>query len=59
MAHILIFDEDAYLWKSVCEILESAGYTVCRAHNDYEGLAPALIGFMALTKQPIQSVVIV
>jgi len=59
MARILLLDGDACLWNVLCEVLESAGYTVCRAHNDYEGLAPALIGFMALTKRPIQSVVIV
>jgi len=40
MARMLILDGDACLWNSVCEILESEGYTVCRAHNDYEGLPP-------------------
>jgi hypothetical protein len=38
MARILLLDGDACLWNSVCDILEGEGYTVCRAHNDYEGL---------------------
>jgi hypothetical protein len=59
MARMLILDGDACLWNSVCEILESEGYTVCRAHNDYEGLPPLLIGCMALPTRPIQYIVIV
>ena len=58
MARILLLDGDACLWNVLCEVLESAGYTVCTAHNDYEGLPPALTGCMALTKPPIQYVLI-
>ncbi len=41
-----------------CE-LESEGYTVYIACNDYEGLPPPLTGFIALPTRPIQYVVIV
>ena len=58
MAQILLLDGDACLWNVLCEVLESEGYTVCRAHNDYEGLPPTLTGLMALTKRPMQYVVI-
>jgi DNA-binding response OmpR family regulator len=44
MARILLLDGDACLWNSVCDILEGEGYTVCRAHNDYEGLPFARTG---------------
>ena len=39
--------------------LEGEGYTVCRAHNDYEGLPFARTGCMALPTRPIQYIVIV
>jgi len=58
MAQILLLDGDACLWHVLCEVLESEGYTVYRACNDYEGLSPLLTGFMALTKRPIQYIVI-
>jgi hypothetical protein len=54
MARILLLDGDACLWNSVCEILEGEGYTVCRAHNDYEGLPPTGTGSMTLTTRPMQ-----
>ena len=38
MAQILLLDGDACLWNVLCDVLESEGYTVCRAHNDDEGL---------------------
>jgi CheY-like chemotaxis protein len=59
MAQILLLDGDTCLWNVLCEVLESEGYTVWRAHNDYEGLPPALTGFMALTRRAMQYVVIV
>jgi hypothetical protein len=58
MARILLLDGDACLWNSVCEILESEGYTVCRAHNDYEGLPFALPGCLALTGGTVLYVVV-
>jgi len=42
----------------VCDILAGEGYTVCRAHNDYEGLPFALTGFMALTRGTILYIVV-
>ena len=57
MARILLLDGDACLWNSVCDILEGEGYTVCRAHNDYEGLPFALTDFMALTRGTILYIV--
>ena len=59
MARILLLDGDACLWNVLCDVLESAGYTVCTAHNDYEGLPPDLTGLMALTRRPMQYVVLV
>jgi hypothetical protein len=58
MARILLLDGDACLWNSVCEILESEGYTVCRAHNDYEGLPFALTGCRALTRGIVLYIVV-
>ena len=58
MARILLLDGDACLWNSVCDILEDEGYTVCRAHNDYEGLPFALTDFMALTRGTILYIVV-
>ena len=57
MARILLLDADACLWQSVCDILEGEGYTVCRAHNDYEGLPPPRTGLIAITPRTIQYVV--
>ena len=59
MAQILLLDGDACLWNVLCEVLESEGYRVWRAHNDYAGLPPALTGCMALPTRPIQYIVIV
>jgi DNA-binding response OmpR family regulator len=58
MARILLLDADACLWNSVCDILEGEGYTVCRAHNDYEGLPFARTGCMALTRGTVLYVVV-
>ena len=58
MARILLLDGDACLWHSVCDILEGEGYTVCRAHNDYEGLPFARTGFMALTRGTVLYIVV-
>jgi DNA-binding response OmpR family regulator len=58
MARILLLDGDACLWNSVRDILEGEGYTVCRAHNDYEGLPCALTGFMALTRGTVLYIVV-
>jgi DNA-binding response OmpR family regulator len=58
MARILLLDGDVCLWNSVCEILEGEGYTVCRAHNDDEGLPPTRTGSMTLTTRPMQYVVL-
>jgi hypothetical protein len=58
MARILLLDGDACLWNSVCDILQGEGYTVCRAHNDYEGLPFALTGCMALTRGTILYIVV-
>jgi hypothetical protein len=37
MARMLVCDEDTCLWNVFVEVLESEGYTVCKACND-EGL---------------------
>ena len=58
MARILLLDGDACLWNSVCDILEGEGYTVCRAHNDYEGLPCALTGCMALMRGTVMYIVV-
>ena len=58
MARILLLDAEACLWNSVCDILEGEGYTVCRAHNDYEGLPFAHTGFMALTRGTVLYIVV-
>jgi hypothetical protein len=58
MARILLLDGDACLWNSVCDILEGEGYTVCRAHNDYEGLPFARTGCMALTRGTVLYIVV-
>src|SRR6266699_570020 len=36
----------------MCSVLGSEGYTVCLAHNDDEGLPPALAGFLTQTWHP-------
>ena len=59
MAQRLLLDGDACLWNVLCDVLESEGYTVYRACNDYEGLPPPLTGFIALPTRPMQYVVIV
>jgi hypothetical protein len=46
------------IMSSVCDILEGEGYTVCRAHNDYEGLPFARTGFMALTGGTVLYIVV-
>jgi CheY-like chemotaxis protein len=38
MIRILVFEDDECLWNVVRECLESEGYTVIEACNDYEGL---------------------
>ena len=38
MARILVLEGDECLWNVLHEFLESAGYTVVEACNDYEGL---------------------
>jgi hypothetical protein len=58
MARILLIDGDACLWNSVCDILAGEGYTVCRAHNDYEGLPFTLTDFMALTRGTVLYIVV-
>jgi hypothetical protein len=58
MVRILLLDGDACLWQSVCDILQGEGYTVCGAHNDYEGLPFARTGCMALTRGTILSIVV-
>jgi len=58
MARILLLDGDACLWNSVCVTSWQVNYTVCRAHNDYEGLPFALTGFMALTRGTILYIVV-
>ena len=57
MARILILDGDECLWNTLIEVLESEGYAVCKACNDYEGLPPPLTGLMALTLHTILYVV--
>ena len=37
MARILVFEGDECLWNVLRECLESEGYTVIEACNDYEG----------------------
>jgi hypothetical protein len=51
---MLIFDGDECLWNLLYEVLQSEGYCVCMACNDYEGLPNALAGLMALTLPTIQ-----
>ena len=58
MARILLLDGDVCLWNSVCDILEGEGYTVCRAHNDYEGLPFVFTGFMARTRGTVLYIVV-
>ena len=58
MARILLLDGDACLWNVLCDVLEREGYTVYRACNDYEGLQSTFTGLMAMTRLPIQYVVI-
>ncbi len=58
MTRILIFDEDKCLWNILAEVLESEGYVVCKACNDYEGLPPPRTRLMAITLRPIQYVVV-
>ena len=38
MARILVLEGDECLWNVLREFLESEGYTVVDACNDYEGL---------------------
>ena len=59
MAQILLLDGDACLWNVLCDVLESEGYTAYRACNDYEGLPSTFTGLIALTKRPMQYIVIV
>ena len=58
MARILLLDGDSCLWNRVCEILVGEGYTVCRAHNDYEWLPFARTRFMALTRGTVLYIVV-
>ena len=58
MARILLLDGDECLWNSVCDILEGEGYTVCRAHNGYEGLPFARTGVLALTRGTVLYLVV-
>jgi hypothetical protein len=58
MARILLLDGDACLWNSVCDILEGEGYTVWRAHHEYEGLSFALTGFLTLTRGTVLYIVV-
>jgi hypothetical protein len=58
MARLLLLEADACLWHSVWDILEGAGYTVCRAHHDDEGLPCALTGCLALTRGTVLSIVV-
>ena len=57
MARILILDEEKCLWNILAEVLESEGYIVCKACNDYEGLPPPRTGLIAITPRTIQYVV--
>ena len=58
MARLLLFDRDACLWNVLCEVLESEGYLVCTAHNDYKGLPFARTGCMALTRGTVLYIVV-
>jgi hypothetical protein len=58
MARILLLDGDVCLWNVLCEVLASEGYTVCAAHNDYEGLPFALTGCIALTRGTVLYVIV-
>jgi hypothetical protein len=58
MTRLLLLDGDVCLWNVLCEVLESEGYTLCLAHNDYEGLPPAPSGLMAPIAWSIQYVVL-
>jgi hypothetical protein len=54
MARMLIQDGDECLWNVLGDILESEGYVVLQACNDYEGLPHALPRLMALPLRTIQ-----
>ena len=58
MARLLLLESDACLWNVLSEVLESQGYTVCLAHNDYEGLPLPCSGCRALPTRPVQYVVL-
>jgi hypothetical protein len=57
MTRMLVRDGDACLWNILGEVLESAGYAVCKACNDDEGIPYPLTGLMALTLRTIPYVV--
>jgi len=55
---MLIQDGDECLWNVVCDILESEGYVVLQACNDYEGLPPTRMELMSLTLHILQYFVV-
>jgi hypothetical protein len=56
MARMLVFDGDECLWNVFVKVLESEGYTVCKACND-KGLPHPCTELIALTLRTIQYVV--
>jgi hypothetical protein len=58
MARMLVLDGDECLWNIVCEVLESEGYDVGKACNDYEGLPHPSIELRVLTLHTIQYFVV-
>jgi DNA-binding response OmpR family regulator len=57
MARILIFDGDECLWNLLSETLQSEGYDVIIASNDYEGLPYLLTTVADLTRRIFQYVI--
>ena len=57
MARMLGFNGNECLWNVFVEVLESEGYTVCKACNDDEGLPHPCTELIALTLRTIQYVV--
>jgi len=57
MARMLVFDGNERQWHVFVEVLESEGYTVCKACNEDEGLPHPCTKCTALTLRTMQYVV--